>query len=737
MRVGCGFGVSTAGKLAGVAILIALLAGCAQEQAFKRGEKLAREGQYDLAVAEMESAVSLAEEHSNHKTAERYRQKLEQVKQQAGQFYYHEAELRFGRADLAGAQGLLDKCVKYCPQEQTYEAFRQRVLKATADAEQLRNEALSLAQQEQWQAAVQKMNDALAMNRTMPGGDGDLTQIKERAYRYYLDRAQSRLWENDLDGAEAEAQTALGFQPGGTQAKTVLQTVKDRREAIGWIARGRTLLEQGDAEEALRALERAAKLHPTHADLPDLLGRARRGTCDHWLEQGKQQMDAHQYAAAIHLFLDSQDLLQGYGGVDALLSDVRSQLAKAHLEASRQSEQSGNNGCAVLHATAALGYLPDSIDAGQQLARSAGRVLQEVSYTIAFAGFRGGPEPVASTFGAAAVDHLAHARPENVTLVERVDLQTILDEQDLRMSEIVTPQSRLAGGRLHRVDAMIVGQILDARVVTESQVAGHGESMYQDGFRPAPNPDHVHAARELDGAVDGLKQAERRLAEAEARLARFGHVNPDNRDEVEQKRRAQADVEEAKAHMIHAAADVGAAKMRLATIPPEVLVPNMVRCEYPIHTVSKTARVECMVKMIDIATGEVLVAERLEGRHDQSDRVIAGDAIRNVPNDPLELPDDVTMLDAAAESATTRLQQVLDQACALHGRRFLVQMQRAQSARDTTRAVDSSVQYLFAYPTGDEHTDEMIHLLRKYLGDESTLIDIAQLLRTHCHVLLD
>jgi tetratricopeptide (TPR) repeat protein len=716
-----------------------LLAGCAQEQAFKRGDKLSREGQYDRAIVEMESAVRLAEEHNNRKTAERYRQRLEQVKQEAGQFYYHEAELRFGRADLMGARGMIESCVKYCPQEPTYEALHQRVLKAIADAEQLRNEALSLAQQEQWQAAVAKMNEALAMNRTMPGGDGDLNQIKERAYRYYLDRAQSRLCENDLEAAEAEAQVALGFKGTGSEAKAVVQAVKDRREAAGWIAQGRTLLEQGNAEEALRALERAAKLYPTQADLPDLLGRARRGTCDGWLAQGKQQMDARQYAAAMHQFLKSRDLLQGYGGVDALLADTRSQLAQAHLAASQQDQQSGADGLAVLHAAAALGYLPDSFEAGQQLAGCADRVRQEVAYTVAFVGFRAGPdqEIPASTLGAAVLEHLMHARPANVTLVERMDLQAILDEQDLRTSDIVAPQFRLPRSRLRGVDGLIVGQILDARVVTETTEAGHGESTYQEGFRPAPNPDHVHAAKEFDRAAGELDHARQQLAEAEERLARFRHVDPANREEVERRHKAEAEVEQAKEHVIRAAADVGATKVRMASIPPEVLVPNMVQCEYPIHTVSKTARVEVMLKMLDTATGEVLAAERFEGRHDQSDRVIAGDPRRNVPNDPLELPDDATMLRAAAEAATTRLNQVLDQACALNGRRFLIQMQQAQAAGDATQAIDGCVKCLFAHPTGRDHRNEMIDLLRKYLADENDLIDIRQLLRTHCHILLD
>ena len=89
------------------------------------------------------------------------------------------------------------------------------------------------------------------MYRTMPGGDADLKRIRDRAYRYYMDRANERLRADNLAEAESEAQAALVYQPSGQEAKTVIQTVKDRREAAVLIARGRTLLGKGDAEEAL------------------------------------------------------------------------------------------------------------------------------------------------------------------------------------------------------------------------------------------------------------------------------------------------------------------------------------------------------------------------------------------------------------------------------------------------------------------------------------------------------
>jgi len=96
-----------------MALSVLLVAtGCAHQKAYKKGARLSQEGQYEKAIEELEEAVALAEKGNNNKAADRYREKLEQTKQQAGQFYYREAELCFGQADLAGAQKFIERCVR-------------------------------------------------------------------------------------------------------------------------------------------------------------------------------------------------------------------------------------------------------------------------------------------------------------------------------------------------------------------------------------------------------------------------------------------------------------------------------------------------------------------------------------------------------------------------------------------------------------------------------------------------
>lgn len=730
-------------RLSILVAVLALLAGCAQEQAYKRGEDFARRGQYEQAVTELETAIRLAEEHHSRK-AEEYRARLAEVKVQAGQFLYQEAQLRLKQADLGGAQGYVERAVKFCPQEPTYEALRQRVLQAIAEAERVRADALALAEQRQWQAAIQRMDEALTLYRTMPGGQADRQRIRDRAYKYYVDRADERLRAGDLANAEAEANTAVTYQTSGREATIILDTVKNRRTAGELIVQGQTLLTQGQPEEALRALEQAARLYPAHPDLTDLLGRARRAVCDRRLEQGRTALAARDYPAALRLFQSSQTLLAGYGGVDALLAQARSDLAEHHLELSRQYQQEGAAGLATFHAGAALSYVPDNAVARSQLGQSLGQVRLSITCTIAFTGFEAAPaqQPLAAALNAATLEYLTQTHPESVMIVERTAAPPILtDGPPIPAEEVPSvaaqnaPPSRTETGKPSGVDAILAGQVLEGKVTSESRQTGQGESIYQDGFRRQPNPERIPAASALDAAVDEVERCRRQVAEAEAGLEHFRHAGPGNPEEIAQRRKAEAQVEQAKRHLMHAAEGVGAAKARLASIPPEVLVPNLVKHHYPIETFTWTARVVCLVKMVDTATGEVLCAERVEGQESRSDRAVAADPARNVPEDPLVLPSESALLEAATNSALGKLRPILSQACARHGQRFLLMRQQAEASGDTARAVDNGIKYLFAYPIGDSHANAIVDSLRKYLANEDGLIDVRAILRTHCHVL--
>jgi len=542
---------------------VVVVSGCAHEQAYKRGAKLSRQGQYDKAVAELEEAISLAEEADKLEAAQKYREKLAEVKLEAGRFYYRKAEERFAHADLGAARDHIVHSLRYRPLDQMYLAFRRRVEEAIEDAGRLRSEAISLAEQRQWSTAVQRMNEALGINSTMPGGSADLKQIKDRAYNYYLARAQDLLRKNDLTAAEAEARSALVYRDSGREAKSVLKTASDRREAMDLVARGRALLDRGDSEEALKLLERAHRLYSSHAELPGLLGQARRSVCDKWLGLGRAAMNAGDYAGALRLFQKSDELLRGYGGAGTLIADAKSRLAGVHAGAARRYLANGMPGAGVVHAAAALGYQPGDSEALCLLRDSEMRTREEVRYTTAFVGIKAMPRDrvLAEMLGSAVAEHMTHMRRGGIVLVERSDLQMILDERDLTASGFAGVRSRVPAEKLRGVDAIILGRIIDSRIIEETRHTGHGESLFQDGYRPEPNPDHVAAAAEVDAAIERLRRAQGRLADAEAHLARYDHVHPGDAEAMARKRKARADVAEARQRVANAATKLGIAQV--------------------------------------------------------------------------------------------------------------------------------------------------------------------------------
>jgi hypothetical protein len=160
----------------------------------------------------------------------------------------------------------------------------------------------------------------------------------------------------------------------------------------------------------------------------------------------------------------------------------------------------------------------------------------------------------------------------------------------------------------------------------------------------------------------------------------------------------------------------------------------MVVHQFPIEKVTWTASVTCMIKMLDAATGELIIAKKVEGQHSQSDEMVAADPARNVPEDPLELPPDAVLFEGATKAVMTKLKQPLQATVTRHGQRFATAMTGAQAAGDLVESADNAVKYLFAYPKGAEHTKAALSNLRQYLGPENELIDIRELLSRHCQL---
>lgn len=690
-------------------ILAAVFAGCAHQKAYKKADQYAEQQNYDQAVRSLQEAIDLTDKP---KTVAKYQARLSEVRKEAAHYYYRLAEDHFAAADLNSALQCVGHAIRYQPSVTRSHELQKRVRSAIQLAEQHHAEAMALADKKQWREAVTALKRVSREHATMVGLKADLEQVRQRAYDDYLAKGTVCLNEGDLDGAAENANLALTFVGRGRGAQDLIKTVEDRREAKRLIALARRQLAARSHEEALNLLTQASQLHASADDLVELMAQAKKGVCDLWMGQAEVALQRESRATALPLLQRCRDLLPGYGDVDRKIAEVRAGLSEQHLAQTALYQKLGLHGTSLHHALAAMAYSDESAEAREQLRVSMQAIQEAIQYGVMYGGF-GGLEQQAfavdklSAMGLVLVDRL---RPACVQILE---------------------------GQQADANAVIEGEILTLDLLEETQVKAHGVSEYQDGMRPAPNPDYVAAKEEADHALADLNQAREHLAMAKKRRALTANPDPNDAEAVRRARRAEADVVEAQERTVTAATNLAIASAKVTATPQEVLVPNIVAYEYPIHTVTKTVQLVCLIKMTDLQTGAVLLADQVSAKWTQADTVIQGVPERNVPDDPLELEDDMAFYDHAIKALEKDLGNILAAGLGKHSDRFVRGFKKAEAAGDQSLAVDQGLKYLFAHPTGAaEHTRQVTEYLQAYLGKEDALLDIVGLLKKHCRILV-
>jgi len=692
-------------------ILGVVLAGCAHQKAFKKADKYAEQQDYDRAVRGLEQPIELAEKKHKTKAVEKYRARLKAVHQEAAQHYYRRAEDTFAQADLSSARQNIRRSIQHQSDVPRSHDLQKYIQAAIELAEQHHAQAMSLADQEQWQEAVTALERITREYKTMPGLTHDLKQVRQRAYNDCLAKAKAILNQGDLDGTAEQANLALTFVSQGSEALRLIKIVDDRRAAKQLIAVARRELSGQNPMEALKLLEKASLLHASARDLVELMSEAKQGVCDLWIAQAEVLLKQKNWAVALPLLLKSRDLLPGYGQVGPMIATAYAELYRQHLALVTLYHNQGLDGAALLHAVAAMEYSGQEIDAREALRVSMKAVHEAIQYSVAFERISPLKDQAfaADKLNPTILVLLNRLRPASVRILEQAQADT---------------------------DAVITGEILACDLLEDTQVKAHGQSEYQDGMRPEPNPEYLAAKHEADHALAELNMAREQLAMAKKRRALYGNPDPSDAQAVRRARKAEVDVKEAQQRLVAAVTNLAIASKNALDIPQEILVPNIVPYEYPIHTVKKTVHVACLIKMTDGQTGGMLLADQVEAQYSDSDTVIQAVPSRNVPGDPLELADDMVFYDKTIQALEETLGKLLHVALSKHSDRFAQGFQQAESVGDQSLAVDHCMKYLFAHPVGYEHTNTMVEYLHAYLGKEDPLLDITGLLRKHCRILL-
>lgn len=744
-----------AGRAVWLALILLALSGCGSAE-FKKGNKSFERGRYEEAVRYFEESVEKAKpkkiKKSARQLAHEYRRAgiltgkkgLDEKIKMLARALHQAANWNVQRARNANAQARrstavdhLNRALSFIPEKQDAKDLLQEVRQAIANAQQLRDAALEQASAQAWDDALKTIKEALKVDKTLAGGADAIKRIQQGGYGHYCAQARQALDQDARADVRQHVTDARRFLDG-SEARDMLQTVENRDEADRLVKTGIRDFEAGRFSKALERFVRAQKLYPTLPGLVIRIQTTKERICDDFIAQGIQSLRDNRLYEALRQFERSQGLLPLYGGIDQSIVQTRQRIAAYHLgraETYLQQELPGN---AVLHQVICLGYEPQNSAAQDALQNSMRLIKEDIEYAMGFVGLKSADKnrEVADRIEASALQHLNRVKPRNVSVVDRTDLKSILDEHSLMLTDLADPRLGPVRGRLTGVKALFVGKLLENNIGTSS-TSTQGKSRYQDGTRMVTNPKYTEALERMDQANDKLQRVHRDMLSAQqkrdiAQSVYNSDPSVENQADLERRVGQYNQARIAYNEHKHRAAN---AQRSVNTTEPQISEPVMKDHRYPIYQRTKTATISCLIKLIDTETAAVLFPDQVKGQASHSDRHVEPDARRNVTEDPLDLPDDVALRNEALEALLVKLRRSIELASRKHGHRFMLMMRQAEKERKADEVVENSMKYLFAYPIAPGNTDRLVQALQKAMSAPADQVNIVELLRRHCSLL--
>lgn len=699
-----------------------LSAGCDKAmECYKQGEDLLVQNQYDQAVAKFESAYHQCRQKRN-RDCSMFEERLSYARHLAAEQYYNRAQTDLIAARLDDAARHIARAVEYEPANMIYLNMRQRILDEIAAVEALRRQARDYAAQRQWDAAIEAMEQAMALNRTLSGAQAELDRIKRDAYNFYLAAARALFEAGQWDEAAAQAGRALQYY-AGSEARDIIAEIGNRREALELIEQAKLLRDGGaDPQAVLDVLEKARRLYPSHPEIAVLILQAKQAVCDAKIASAVQAMDAGQLHEALRLLSESTRLLKDYGGAADLMAVVSESIARRHVDLGDSFRQQGHYGNAALHYITAMNYRSDFAPARAGLAASLGLLRDSVRYSIGYVGFSSAwqDRQVAESIETGLLQHINRTRPANIVIKDLLGFKTVLANINTSIVDINVADVRIENSWPKDADALMMGQVI-TRDVTVTEAFTHGRSKYQSGTHMEPNPEYLKTKTRVDSLLGDHVIVLAELAAVRVKAEKMTQRRPEDTDDDIRYRRREADKMIAAADKKAAGLqrELAKARQHLAQTPPHLAIPIISEHEYPIRHITQRARVVAFLKLVDAKTGAVLVAEKIEGVHAAEDSYVMPDLAHNVPGDPLELPDENFLVKKATEQIMGKLFGLCYSYLQNHSKRFVAMMNQANSDGNPETAVEYAMRYLISPSNGGQDRNQAIAFLRAIIAQRN------------------
>jgi tetratricopeptide (TPR) repeat protein len=628
----------------GIMVLSALfLYACAGagRQHYDTGMQLGDAGQYKEAIAYLEQAV--AKEPKN----EQYRRALHELKEtlvndfvtQGAQALGSESPLTI--AAINAAKVKLAKAKEIDPDHSAVINFARTLEKQEdsllSELKTLHSQAKQYIAAGEWLKAFFNLQQIQGKFPNYEDSSQLLTQTANKGSQALYAEAKSLFDKEDYKGATGYLHKALSLKGDHEPSRELLTLALERDNKDYFVGQGKKAAMAQEWKQATKAYERALEYDPKDQNLIELINAARNKTAQFFIREARTQM----YAGWLLKAFETYELTSQYTASrdDPETGNLREDLCSQTKTLADQFKGQGQFGAAWFWYQKIKNIDPQYPEIFYLIQAMEDRITQRLRKSIAVFDF-GSPSdsPDAGViFANNLITFLFKTASNDVKILERENLKSILEEMKLGQIGVVSAQTAKEMGRVYGIDVAVMGSVL--RYNVESSVYSDTKTVTYQVEKIVENIDYLNwKAKNPNPTREELDQAPVPFL------------------------RKKTDVEK----------------------------------EYKVSTHKKVAFVTVSFRIVDVNTGENILVDTIPRKKTAKDETSAGVQIAGIKFDPLEIPTDTELLQQLTNEVVAELGREGLRPLRNLEKTYFQTGEKHLQRRDYLQAVESFVDAVFA-----------------------------------------
>lgn len=503
--------------------ILSILSCASGSKNFDLGSSLGKQGKYQEAIQSLEQAIQA--EPSNKK----YQAALAKLKDTLVMDYVAQVEVMFSTdkpltiSTINTAKNKIEKARTVVPGHPALSEIETDVEKKERYLIAKIKDLLSLARQnmaaKKWNEAYLNLENIQKIYPDYKDTAALIRKASENVLMIYYQQGKNHFDREEYREAILHFQKAMTIKPGHSASSQMLQKSRERDNKDYFAEQAQTSVREENWEPAIRYFVRALEYDPNDSELKQAYQEARARAALFYVNQAKSQMYGGWIMKAFNSYDQAIRLTQTPDSPE--FTEFLRELAGRTQNMADRFKSSERNGAAWFWYNKIQGIDPENEDILYKIQMVEDKIIERIKKSIAVFDF-GSPSNApdsGSIFANSLSTFLFKTASEDIKIMERKNIKSILEEMKLGQIGIVSPKTAKQVGRIYGIDVAVMGSVLrynvdssshtNTKTVTYKVKKTEKNIDYLNWKAKNPNPTREELARAPTPFVDRLKDREK------------------------------------------------------------------------------------------------------------------------------------------------------------------------------------------------------------------------------------